>query len=576
MGSAQRSVPIRRAAPERESTRITLARVLELGVRVTWREAAAIVYEAIAATRGGERTGPARVTAESCLLTRGGEVMLIGSAAQARPEVVVRLFDDLLASCSEPGRFAGAVADGTALEMLEELSQAISPKRRRVEVASVALRGLAAAADAARALADAGEQHPSADVAGLTAARAATMAPATGRRPWPPAAGPRATIPAIPTHADAPRRPPAVPAEAPSAPPRPSATLPADAPTAPPRPSAALPADAPTAPPHRSAASPTVAPIPPARSRAVPSSGRERAPRARLLALVCLVVAVAAGGVVVLRLPAPQPPAAAPPVAVITPATPPTPAGPRAEPEVPAPPDDAPATPGDLPPVFADEPVRDLRRPLDGQPPYAPAERTPPALIPSIRPPASRSDTPDTSPAPIAPADSRPAPPASAPVLPADPPTSDSAPRPALELPPVVASPSPPATAAAKTVAPASTDVPAPVVPPVEADTRAIENVLGRYRSALDTLNAGAAKAVWPAVNEKTLAKAFEALESHAVSFDRCQIEVFSVLAEAACSGRVRYVPKVGSQTPRDEPRRWRISLRKAGGGWLIDSVDAR
>jgi hypothetical protein len=164
---------------------------------------------------------------------------------------------------------------------------------------------------------------------------------------------------------------------------------------------------------------------------------------------------------------------------------------------------------------------------------------------------------------------------------PADPPRSDSGPPPALELPPVIASPGPPATAAAKTVAPASTDVPAPVVPaPVvpalEADTRAIENVLGRYRSALETLNAGAAAAVWPTVNEKTLAKAFEALESHAVSFDRCQIEVFSVLAEAACSGRVRYVPKVGSQTPRDEPRRWRFSLRKAGGGWQIDSVDAR
>ncbi len=44
--------------------------------------------------------GPARVTAESCLLTRGGDVVLTGTAAQARPEAVVRLLDDLLASCS--------------------------------------------------------------------------------------------------------------------------------------------------------------------------------------------------------------------------------------------------------------------------------------------------------------------------------------------------------------------------------------------------------------------------------------------------------------------------------------------
>ena len=112
--------------------------------------------------------------------------------------------------------------------------------------------------------------------------------------------------------------------------------------------------------------------------------------------------------------------------------------------------------------------------------------------------------------------------------------------------------------------------------PDREADTRAIETVLGRYRVALNNLDAGAASAVWPTVNEKTLAKAFERLESHDVSFESCQIEVVSNLAEAACSGSARYVPKVGSRTPKDEARRWKFSLRKAGAGWLIDRVDAR
>ena len=108
------------------------------------------------------------------------------------------------------------------------------------------------------------------------------------------------------------------------------------------------------------------------------------------------------------------------------------------------------------------------------------------------------------------------------------------------------------------------------------ADTRAIESVLGRYRLAFNQLDAGAASAVWPTVNEKTLAKAFERLESHDVSFASCQIEIFSVLAEAACTGSARYVPKVGSRTPKAEARRWKFTLRKASSGWLIDSVDAR
>ena len=48
------------------------------------------------------------------------------------------------------------------------------PRRRRVEVASVALRGLAAEADAARAMADADEQHPSADFDDFIAAPSAS------------------------------------------------------------------------------------------------------------------------------------------------------------------------------------------------------------------------------------------------------------------------------------------------------------------------------------------------------------------------------------------------------------------
>ena len=132
-------------------------------------------------------------------------------------------------------------------------------------------------------------------------------------------------------------------------------------------------------------------------------------------------------------------------------------------------------------------------------------------------------------------------------------------------------SPSPSATASspAETVGSAPTDLPASAVArsSCEAEARAIENVLGRYRIAFNKLDAGAASAVSPAVNEKTLAKAFERLESHDVSFESCQIEIFSVLAEAACSGRARYVPKVGNRTPKDEARRWRFSLRKASGG---------
>jgi hypothetical protein len=109
-----------------------------------------------------------------------------------------------------------------------------------------------------------------------------------------------------------------------------------------------------------------------------------------------------------------------------------------------------------------------------------------------------------------------------------------------------------------------------------DLDARAIENVLGRYRTAFNRLDVGAAVAVWPTVNEKTLARAFERLDDQDVSFESCTIEVGGVQAEAACSGTSSYVPKVGSRTPRAEARRWRFVLRKASDGWLIDRIDTR
>lgn len=146
----------------------------------------------------------------------------------------------------------------------------------------------------------------------------------------------------------------------------------------------------------------------------------------------------------------------------------------------------------------------------------------------------------------------------------------DSAPRPvAVEQ----GGAAPPAEAARPAAGPAS---PAAGASSQELEARAIERVLGRYRSAFNQLDAGAALTVWPTVNRRTLARAFEQLEGQVVSFDGCDIQIADRFAEAACHGSARYVPKVGSRTPRDGARRWTFRLRKTADRWLIDRVDAR
>jgi hypothetical protein len=115
-----------------------------------------------------------------------------------------------------------------------------------------------------------------------------------------------------------------------------------------------------------------------------------------------------------------------------------------------------------------------------------------------------------------------------------------------------------------------------PTTSRVAADSSAVQDVLGRYRTAFSGLNAGAAASVWPTVDAKALAKAFERLETQEIEFDRCDVIVTGARAVATCGGRARYVPKVGNKSAHVESRQWRFDLRKLNERWLIDAVSAR
>jgi hypothetical protein len=137
---------------------------------------------------------------------------------------------------------------------------------------------------------------------------------------------------------------------------------------------------------------------------------------------------------------------------------------------------------------------------------------------------------------------------------------------------PSMAPPSPGSTTAANAVVPAAI-VPSAVSP---VDTTRVEEVLRRYAQAYDALDAGAARAVWPSVNEKALARAFQDLSSQHVSFDNCDIDIRGAVANASCSGQASYVGKVGSREPRTEPRQWRFELRRDGEAWKIENAETR
>jgi hypothetical protein len=157
--------------------------------------------------------------------------------------------------------------------------------------------------------------------------------------------------------------------------------------------------------------------------------------------------------------------------------------------------------------------------------------------------------------------------------------------RPPAEIPEVVLPPAPaPAVVPAPRVigsvqesavaAPISTPMP-PRPEAVVDDNLLVKQALQRYRTAYEGLDAQSAHAVWPAVNQAALARAFDGLESQSLTFDACDVRVRGESATATCEGSARYVPKIGNREPRIEPRVWNFSLHKAGGDWKIESARA-
>ena len=149
-----------------------------------------------------------------------------------------------------------------------------------------------------------------------------------------------------------------------------------------------------------------------------------------------------------------------------------------------------------------------------------------------------------------------------------------SAPAPATPPTPSIVSAIAPPSAAPPTAFPVSS----PAVPRAidSADeVGLVKETLQRYRTAYDGLDARSAQAVYPAVNQAALARAFDGLESQTLTFDACDVQLRGEAATATCHGSARYVPKIGSREPRIEPRTWTFSLRKAGTDWKIDSARA-
>jgi hypothetical protein len=145
--------------------------------------------------------------------------------------------------------------------------------------------------------------------------------------------------------------------------------------------------------------------------------------------------------------------------------------------------------------------------------------------------------------------------------------------------------PSAPSEAAGEAPVRASLSTPAADLPPpadrvvAASDVSASDGIaeaLKHLQLAYERRDATLAKEVWPTVDERALARAFDGLRSQSVTFDRCQLNVTGAAGDVECRGVTRYVPRVGSQYPRTESRQWKFRVQKAADSWVITSAAAR
>jgi hypothetical protein len=107
------------------------------------------------------------------------------------------------------------------------------------------------------------------------------------------------------------------------------------------------------------------------------------------------------------------------------------------------------------------------------------------------------------------------------------------------------------------------------------ADERLVRAALNRYQAAYSDLDAAAAGAVWPSVDRRALARAFDGLADQSVSLGQCDVRVNGAAATAECRGQARWTPKVGGGA-QSAARQWRFELSQAGEQWIITQATVR
>lgn len=145
--------------------------------------------------------------------------------------------------------------------------------------------------------------------------------------------------------------------------------------------------------------------------------------------------------------------------------------------------------------------------------------------------------------------------------------------RPTIPAAPPPVTNEPPAAVVSTATLPAS--APAPDTAAAVRDEQEIRSVLDQYAAAYSRLDASAASAIFPGVDRRALARAFDGLAAQSVHLGACDVRIAIESAIVDCTGSATWTPKIGGGS-RTEPRRWQFRLRNMSGAWQMVGAKVR
>ena len=208
----------------------------------------------------------------------------------------------------------------------------------------------------------------------------------------------------------------------------------------------------------------------------------------------------------------------------------------------------------------AQEPTRSAATPPATPPAGSAANATRPNA-----PPASAAPTPPVEPSTASTPTAQPAPTERPPVAVPIPPPQQPAPAPVAAAPPVVASPPPPAPAPSSSPAPPAT---------VENPVAAVNDLLTRYKAALEARDLGALKQIWPGLGgrqEAAIKAEFDNARAIGVTLNAITPSIASNTATVTC--RRDYVVTTADRKTLKTATRMTMTLDRKNGTWLIENI---